>query len=188
MIIALYCLGGIALCIILYKLLLSDADEIPTTTKLSDLPKSDKIYQAPKMEGATHEPQPSKVHLNRTRPAIFYENEAAEQKRSEQSVFKQSNSNNHYKTTFQKLCERPNLVSFQSFKRQTHFGFNPKGNTHYLICLVLYPFLILFRFLLYLVTWLGTFFFQFLLRFIVEMTIRLFIWVIKGIFHAFTSP
>lgn len=188
-------LGCLLFIILIYTLLFSTSDEIPASSKLPERPKSDQVYQpsrvenTPMINSTSSGLQPDK-HLSKTtdikrnRPAIFYENDVLEHHETELKDLHHPKDKYRYAPLFQKLCEWPHLISFHSFLTLTNFGFNPAGRTHYLICTVLYPFLILFRLFLYMVSWIGTLFFNIVIRMIIESMIRLVSWVIRGFIHA----
>ena len=177
--------------VLIYTLFFSTSDEIPVSSKLPELPKSDQVYQPPQLEKTStlssasdtaqkdqQFSEPSKT--NRTRPAISYENEAAEQRDSKQKVLSQPKKYS-YSTSFQKLCEHPRLISFNALVATADFGCNREGKTHYFICMLFYPFLILFRLVLYIVSWIGTLFFNIVIRFMVELIIRI-VWFVINVF------
>lgn len=188
-------IGFLFFIVVVYELFFSTSDEIPVSSKLPELPKSDQVYQAPQFESKTtlnstlislqQDKHLSKaIDIKRTQPDIFYKNEVAESVESEQKESNTSKDKHSYTTSFQKLCERPNLISFNGFVAQTDFGFNREGKTHYFICMLFYPFLTLFRLFLHIVSWIGTLFFNILIRFIFELIIRI-VWFVIQVFFRF---
>lgn len=168
-------IGILCFIVIVYKLFFSTSDEIPASSKLPELPKTNKVYQAPEPENSTtikSAPDNQYREEKRTRSAIFHENQEKKSQGKAQKISDKIKEKHSYTTTFQKLCERPNLISFSGFLEQTNVGFNRNGKTHYFICMLFYPFLILFRLFLYLVSWLGTFLFEIVIRILFEVFIR----------------
>lgn len=183
-------IGMLCFIVIAYKLFFSTSDEIPVSSKLPELPKTNKVYQPPKLEHSADTNSTAndqQYEEKRTRPAIFYENKESEPQAYAKEIPNKTRKKYSYTTTFQKLCERPNLISFDKFVAQTNFGFNRDAKTHYSICMLLYPFLMLFRLFLYIVSWIGTLFFNILIRFIFELIIRIIWFVIQIFFRALGS-
>lgn len=192
-------IGCLFLIVIVYKLFLSTSDEIPVSSKLPELPKSDQVYQPPEFEKKPtlnstsggfqkHKHVSEAIHLKRPRPAIFYEGtyEGTGPKlhQSEQEEWSKPKDKYSDSTRFQKLCERPNLISFNTLVATADFGFKREDKTHYCLCLLFYPFLTVFRLVLYIASWIGTLFFNIVIRMIIEAMIRLVGWLIRVLVHS----
>lgn len=85
-------------------------------------------------------------------------------------------------TRFEQILEYPELVSFQDLKYNYHFGVHPLSTLHFVLCIFLFSFVLLFRLILWFFEGLGYLFFHIFIRFIFECLIRGLFLVIRGIF------
>lgn len=68
-------------------------------------------------------------------------------------------------TRFEQILEYPELVSFQDLKYNYHFGIRPLSRLHFVLCIVLFSFVLLFRLILWFFEGLGYLFFHIFIRF-----------------------
>lgn len=168
------------LIVIVYRVFLSDDDEIPSTSSIDASP-----HYRPRLIQQT----PIKQNLIGIRAPTHDLNAPYLPKPIQQrTTLSQSFFRPQHFTRFEQMFEYPELVSFDDLKRNYHFGMgnfriDPFGKWHYGLCVVLFSVVLVFRTILWVFECLGYLFFHVMVRLIFEVIIRSLFWVIRGIFH-----
>lgn len=168
------------LIVIVYRVFLSDDDEIPSTTSID----ASRHYQ-PRLIQQT----PIKQNLIGIRAPKYDLNAPYLLKPIKQrTTLSQSFFRSQHFTRFEQMFEYPELVSFDDLKCNYHFGIgnfriDPFGTWHYSLCVILFSVVLVFRAILWVFECLGYLFFHVMVRLIFEVIIRGIFWMIRGIFH-----
>lgn len=146
--------------VVIIKVFLSDADEIPNTAELPTL---------------------NTQHINTQRRTDTVEQyhslsiDTPIQQSNMATVVETIESPKSRKMGIaENMFEQPELITFDQLL-QYRLGFNRDGKLHYFICCFLYSFVLVFRCILFVFECLGYLFFHIVIRFFFEIVIRL-IW------------
>ena len=152
------------LVVVIIKVFLSDADEIPNT---AELPKFNTQHINTQRRADTVEQHHSlsiDAPIQQSNTATFVE--TIESPKSRKMGLAE--------TIAEDMFEQPELITFDQLL-QYRLGFNRDGKLHYFICCFLYSFVLIFRCILFMFECLGYLFFHIVIRFFFEIMIRL-IW------------
>lgn len=155
--------------VVIIKVFLSDADEIPNIAELPTFINTQHINTQRRTNTVEqHHSLSIDTPIQQSNTATFVE--TIESPKSRKMGIAE--------TIAEDMFEQPELITLDQLL-QYRLGFNRDGKLHYFVCCFLYSFVLIFRCILFVFECLGYLFFHIVIRFFFEIVIRLIWFLIK---------